>query len=301
MAIDISYYLDPGCPWGYSANPALAALRWRYDDQLNWRIVTIGLVENAGRYVERGYTPVRAAKGYRAFRRYGMPFATDPKERMAGTSPACRAIVATRRLAPELEHAAFRALQFGWFTTPLVLDRAEDLREALSTVDGLDAAAVVAAIDDPEVIAAYEADKAQARTAAGGATEAQGKSANSDGLERYTAPSLVFEFGGRRLEGGGFQTIEAYDVLIANLDPTLTRRAPAETPDDLEEAIGQLPGGLVTAEVAAIMTGNNGVPDRAATEDALIDLVGAGRARRQPLGDDALWSLASVPALTLVS
>jgi hypothetical protein len=45
-------------------------------------------------------------------------------------------------------------------------------------------------------------------------------------LVRYTAPSVVFELEGRRLEGGGFQPIEAYDVLIANLDPTLERTPP---------------------------------------------------------------------------
>ena len=43
---------------------------------------------------------------------------------------------------------------------------------------------------------------------------------------RYSAPSLIFTAGAgsageRRLEAGGFQTIEAYDVLIANLDPSL--------------------------------------------------------------------------------
>jgi len=38
----------------------------------------------------------------------------------------------------------------------------------------------------------------------------------SDGVVRYTAPSILFESAdGRRLEAGGFQPLEAYDVLIA--------------------------------------------------------------------------------------
>jgi hypothetical protein len=41
------------------------------------------------------------------------------------------------------------------------------------------------------------------------------------------------------------------------------------------------------------MTGGNDAPDRAATEAALIELVGAGRARREPVGDDALWKPAA--------
>ena len=76
--------------------------------------------------------------------------------------------------------------------------------------------------------AAYEADRRAARSAAGGPAEAQGRAANSDGAVRYTAPSLVFETeDGRRLEAGGFQPLEAYDVCLANLDPTLARRPPA--------------------------------------------------------------------------
>ena len=54
---------------------------------------------------------------------------------------------------------------------------------------------------------------------------------------RYTAPSLVFEQDGRRLEAGGFQPVEAYDVLLANLDPTLERTPP---PDDPLDALAAL-------------------------------------------------------------
>ena len=103
---------------------------------------------------------------------------------------------------------------------------------------------------------------------------------------RYSAPSLVFESDSLRLEAGGFQSVEAYDVLIANLDTTLSRQAP---PEDPREALALFPGGLVTQEVAAIMAHNNELADRDAAERALVELAGAGRVRRTPLGDDALW------------
>ena len=48
----------------------------------------------------------------------------------------------------------------------------------------------------------------------------------------------------------------------------------------------------MTEEVAAIMAPNNTEPDRDATERALIELLGAGQARREPLADDALWRVA---------
>jgi hypothetical protein len=219
-----------------------------------------------------------------------MPFATEPRRRIPGTRRACCAIVATRLSDPANEYAAFRALQFGWFTTPLVLDEDADIAQALGRVPGLDVGAVVGAIDDPEVVAAYEADRAEARTAAGGATELQGKAANTDGAVRFTAPSVVFDGSdGRRLEAGGFQPVEAYDVVVANLDPAIERR---DAPDDPLEALGTVPMGLTTQEVAAVMTRGNDAPDRAAAEDALIGLVAAGRAVRVPLADDALWTAA---------
>ena len=90
---------------------------------------------------------------------------------------------------------------------------------------------------------------------------------------RYTAPSLNSRAGERTLEGGGFQPVEAYDVLIANLDPTLERESPPESPLD---ALQRFPEGLVTQEVAAIMTRGNDALDRVATESALVELVGEG-------------------------
>ncbi|HWD11195.1 MAG TPA: hypothetical protein VG366_05090 [Solirubrobacteraceae bacterium] len=288
--ISVTEFSDPGCPWAYSASPALAVLRWRYGGQLDWRLVTIGLSEDPQRYIERGYTPTRMTVGIVTFRRYGMPFAAEPRARVAGTGRACRAIVATRLLYPGREREVLRALQFGWFTSTLVLDEDGEIATALARVDGLDVDAVIAAIDEQPTVSAYEDDKAETRTAAGGATEFQGKARQTDGPVRFSAPSLVFENAqGLRVEAGGFQPIEAYDVLVANLDRTLDRRDPPET---ALGALGEAPGGLSTQEVAAIMAHGNDAPDRNVAERALIELSGEARVRREALGDDALWHLA---------
>jgi 2-hydroxychromene-2-carboxylate isomerase len=287
VALTATLYTDPACPWAYSERPALAVLGWRYGDGLRWRIVTIGLAESGDVYEQRGYTPAAMARGHARFRRYGMPFASEPRERVPGTGRACRAIVATRLRQPELEAAVLRALQLGWFTTTLLLDEDDDIATVLHGVEGLDADAIVAAIDTPEVVAAYEADKDEARRAAGGATEFQGKARDTDGVVRYTAPSVVFEDGdGTRLEAGGFQPVEAYDVLIANFRARPERREP---PDSPLEAIEAFQSPLTTQELAAIMAQGNDAPDRAATEAALIDLAAEGRVRRIPIGDDAAW------------
>jgi hypothetical protein len=219
-----------------------------------------------------------------------MPFLSEPRARVAATSRACRAIVATRLLEPAREYDVLRALQLGWFTTTLVLDEYADIAQSLQGVAGLDVEAIVAAIDDDRTIAVYERDKVETRTAEGGPTHFQGKARQTDGPVRFSAPSLVFESeDGRRLEAGGFQSIGAYDVLVANLDPTLERHAP---PDEPLEALRLFPGGLVTQELAAIMAQNNQQPDRLVAERALIELLGESAVRRTPLGDDALWQLA---------
>jgi protein-disulfide isomerase-like protein with CxxC motif len=289
--LDVTHFTDPGCPWAYSAAPAHTTLRWRYGDGLRWTLVTIGLSEDASAYAARGYTPTRSAIHWRErFEPLGMPLQFTPKARLSATAPGCRAIVATRLDAPEHETAVLRALQFAQFTTTGLLEDPAMLRAALQAVDGLDGDAIVARIDDPDVSAAYEDDRAHARTAAGSPTEFQDRAANSDGAVRYTAPSLVFTASdGRRLEAGGFQPVEAYDVLVANLDRTLERRAPAQDP---VEALAAFPYPLATAEVTAVMTEHLGVPDPVATEAALIAAVGDGRALRRPAANSSLWAVA---------
>jgi 2-hydroxychromene-2-carboxylate isomerase len=286
--VQTTLFSDAACPWAYSAAPALRVLEWRYGEQLEWRLVLIGLTERAEQYVERGYTPLRSALGYASrFRRYGMPFSPEPRARVIGTGRACRVVVAARILEPGSEWPVFRALQFAWFTTTLLLDEDAAIREALTDVPGIDADGIVAMLDRADVVEAYERDRAEARDAAGSATEFQGKAAATDGPVRYTAPSIIFEQDRTRLEAGGFQPVEAYDVVIANLDPTLHRQPPPETPEPLLE---RFPLGLTTQEVAACLAQGNEPPDRPAAESALLELVADGKARRSPLGDDAIWT-----------
>jgi len=278
---------DPGCPFGYSASPALRTLEWRYRDQIVWHLVTIGLSDPEH---PSSVTPQQLIEGCLDLRdRYGMPFAVEPKSRPFTTGRSCQAITAARLLRPGSEWKVLRMLQLLNFNTPLLLDDDEHLRAALATIPGIDADAVVAALDSPEVQDAYRADWSRSRTAAGGASHLQGKTADSELGPRYTAPSVIFSREGRRLEVGGFQTIEAYDAAVANLDPTLNRIGPAEDPLD---ALRLYPAGLTTQEVAAVMAGNLEAPDRAGAELALAGLLIEDQVRRIPLGDDALWMAA---------
>jgi hypothetical protein len=264
-------------------------MEWRYGRQIDWRLVLIGLSEDTSRYERLGANRARGVLGQLNYReRYGMPFAALIKPGLSASSRACRAVIVARRQWPGSEWRVFRTLQLANFTSTFLFDDDEQMRAVLAGVPGVDASLIADLIDSPEVREEYERDKALARTAAGSPTEFQGKAANSDGAVRYTAPSVVFEAdGGRRLEAGGFQPVEAYDVLIANLDPTLERTPPPEDPAELLEFFEF---GLSTQEVAALMAQGNDPPDRLGVERTLHALAGEGRAVRQLLGSDALWS-----------
>lgn len=295
--IETTLYSDPACPWAYSESPALRVIEWRYGDQLDWRLVLIGLTEDAAQYEARGYTPLRGALGQSYFRRrYGMPFAAAPKARLSATARACRAVIAARLDQPGSEWRVFRAIQLANFTTPLILDDDDQLAESLDRLPRVDGRALVSRIDDPDVLEAYRQDKLESRSAAGSAAELQEKTRITDGPVRFTAPSVTFELGGTRLVAGGFQPVEAYDVLVANLDPTLERQPPPDTPEPL---LARFPDGLTTQEVAALLAGNNQRPDREKAEAAMLELVAGGRAVRHPLGDDALWTDPSAPVAEL--
>jgi hypothetical protein len=248
----------------------------------------IGLSESAEQYEARGYTPERQVQGHRTFaERFGMPFAYEPKAGMSATAPACRLIVATRLEDPALAELALRALQDLQFTSTGRLQDPDALRAALAPVG---AAHLVERIADADVLAAYEEDRARARTAAGTPTDVQGRAAATDGPVRYTAPSVIFERAdGARMEVGGFQPLEAHDTALANLAPELERRGPT---DDVLEILAAFPEGLVTAEAAWIRKTNLGPLDLDGTRAALQTGADRGAVHRQALGDDARWTLA---------
>jgi protein-disulfide isomerase-like protein with CxxC motif len=293
--IEATLYTDAGCPWAYSANPALRVLEWRFREQLSWQLVMIGLREEASETAVRTYDPDRALARWRVFEeRYGMPFAVEPKTRASGTGRGCRAVVAAGLLEPGSEWAVFRTLQIANFTGSVYLDDAESVRETLRQAHGADADAIADRLDDADVIAEYERQRAEARSAAGTPAEAQDKTAISDGHVRFTAPSVVFRRGQESVFAGGWQPLLAYDTVLANFAPELERVPPPDSPEPLFDFF---PGGLTTAEVAQLLAhGSDPVPDRAAAEAMLSGLSSAGTVARAPKGRDALWSRTPVLA-----
>lgn len=284
--IQVAHITDPGCPFAYGGEALVSVLRWRFGDQLDWRLVMIGLAEDGAQYEDRGYTAARMTQGWLNFRHTGMPFTVAPRSRVIATGRACRVVVAARLDSPQLARRILRAFHFSWFTSGLLLDQDDALHAVLDTIPGVDPDALLARIDDADVEVAYQADRAEARSAAGSPAQSQGKTAATDGVERYTAPTLIFERDGERLEAGGRQPLEVYDALLANLEPGLERRPPAA---NALEAVSAFDHGLTTREVALIMAAHNAEPDDGAAASELIQYAAEGQLGCVPIGNDALW------------
>jgi putative protein-disulfide isomerase len=99
------YFADPMCSWCYGFAPVIAAIAERFEDRMPMQIVVGGLrAGNASPmrqqdkdYVREAWTRVGAATGqafdFGFFDREGFVYDTEP---------ACRAVVAARRLLPRM-------------------------------------------------------------------------------------------------------------------------------------------------------------------------------------------------------
>jgi predicted DsbA family dithiol-disulfide isomerase len=286
--LSIRHYTDPACPWAFSAEPARYRLRWHYGDQLEWHHVMIVLTEDPDDYVRRGFTPELMAQGMTSIqRRYGMPIDPRPRERLAATAPACRAVVAARLHAPAAEEALLRALRVRAMGGG-VLDDPAVLRAAVNDA-GLAFGELEEWLHDDEVEAELRADMRAARTPSAAALALDHKLAGPPEERRYTAPSYeICRFdGGGSLVIPGFNPIEAYEAAIANLAPELERRPKPETVEEVLEWAGEP---LATAEVALLLQRD--------AADVRAEL--ARVAHALPAGADAYWTL-ELHALSLAA
>jgi predicted DsbA family dithiol-disulfide isomerase len=278
--ITITEYTDPGCPFAWSAEPARRRVDWLYGDQLRWELRMVGLSDDGAAVERAGFTPERQSAAFKHLaEEHGMPIDTSVRSRTSATMPACRAIVAVRLHAPQSERAFLRAVRVLHFSgelldDPQTLDRAA--RDA--GLDPTDLERWSAASDTETALAE---DLRLARDPSPGAVALAHKLAsNGNGGYRYTCPSyeLRRDSDAASLSAPGFQPAASYEVAIANLAPSLTRRP---DPGDVTEVLQWAGEPLATAEVAAVC----GI-DREEAREQL------GRvATERHVGFDGLWSL----------
>jgi 2-hydroxychromene-2-carboxylate isomerase len=243
MALEITHFTDPACPFAFSAEPVRQRLRWHYGDQLVWhtRMIVLTLEPGEAERLAQGAPNLQA--------RYGMPIDPAPYPRASSSEPACRAFVAARLHAPAAADALVRRLRVRRMTGGLLDD--PELIAAAARDAGLDPAELQRWTAEPEVEAALAADIEAARSPSPAARALDHKLGGPHEQRRYTAPSyeIVNPATGSTASIPGFNPVEAYEAAIASLDPTLPRRGRPATVHQVLTWAGEP---LATAEVAAI-------------------------------------------------
>jgi predicted DsbA family dithiol-disulfide isomerase len=267
VAVEITLFTDPACPFAFSAEPNRQRLRFYYGDQLRWRLRMIVLTLEPGE-------DAKLAEGAPGLQRtYGMPIDPNPYARTFSSEPACRAVVAARLNAPGAEAPLLRRLRVRAMAGGL-LDDPQLLAGAAADV-GLDASELQGWMRTPAVEDALRADIEAARSPSAAARLLDHKLSGPDTERRYSAPSYELAAEGRTFSIPGYNPPEAYEAALGNLG--LTRRAKPET---VEQVLAWAPEPLATAEIVAIMQA-----DPAQVRAAL-----ARSATPIPAGADFYWT-----------
>jgi 2-hydroxychromene-2-carboxylate isomerase len=274
VPVEITLFTDPACPFAFSAEPSRWRLRWHYGDQLRWQVRMIVLTLEPGE-------ADRLAEGAPTLQRlYGMPIHPGPYPRSASSEPACRAVVAARMQAPGREEALLRRLRVRVMAGGLIDD--PDLLAGAARDVGFEPGEIERWCASDEVERELRSDIAAARDPSPVARALDHKLGGPRSERRYTAPSYELRHTDRDTTASipGFNPIEAYETVIANLAPELARRPKPATVEELLAFAGEP---LATAEIAAV-TGL--APQKA--RGALSRV-----AHAIPVGADCYWSLAA--------
>ena len=243
VQLEITHFTDPACPFAFSAEPVRRQVRWQYGDHLTWRTRMIVLT------LEPGEAEKLAEGAPGLQRRFGMPIDPAPYARTASSEPACRAVVAARLNAPELEERLLRRLRVRAMVGGLIDD--PELLAAAAHDVGLEQGRLEEWCASDVVEKALQEDIDAARSPSRSARALDHKLGGPREQRRYTAPSyeIVRADSGATAVVPGFNPIEAYDAAIANLAPELERRA---KPEGVEDVLAWAGEPLATAEVAAV-------------------------------------------------
>ena len=249
--IHVENFTDPACPFAWSAEPALRRLQWLYGNQLSWAPRMVVLSERVEDYLDKGFDTEKQARGMASIAaRYGMPIDAVERPRMIATVHAARAVVAARVHAPERADALLRRLRVHHLVVGDLIDE-QDVIDAAAREAGLDPDRLWGWTKEPEVERELRADMAAARSPLPAARALDHKLGGPAEERRYTCPSLVLSAeDGTTLVAPGFQPVAAYEVLLANLAPELTRRA---DPESAAEVLAWAREPLAAAEVAAVL------------------------------------------------
>jgi len=146
------YFADPMCSWCYGFSPVITALAERFEDRLPLRLVMGGL--RAGNavpmtaqdkdYIRSAWSRVGAATG----QPFDMAF-FDRESFTYDTEPACRAVVAARRLQPRMALPFKARISRAFYAENRDMTSAEEIAEVAAEA-GFDRAEFSTAFAAPE-------------------------------------------------------------------------------------------------------------------------------------------------------
>jgi putative protein-disulfide isomerase len=167
MSDQLVYFADPMCSWCWGFSPVIEAARERFGADLSLRLILGGLRPGttevmdaaAKRMIREHWDHVHEASGqpfdYAFFGREGFVYDTEP---------ACRAVVALRRLDPEAAPAFLKHLHQAFYAGNRDVTERETLCD-LAAEFGLDRDRFAATFDDEATVAETGRDFAIARRA----------------------------------------------------------------------------------------------------------------------------------------
>lgn len=204
------YIADPMCSWCYGFGKEVSALVQRHPE-LAIKIVTGGLRAGGTEKLDDGGKRFRLEHWARVEAASGLPFNRDgflARENFVyDTEPVCRAFVAARMLAPEIDLlSVFRALQRGFYVDAVDTTDGHTLSllaaQALSDAGhAIDAEAFYQQWTSAQAIAAAKADFAWVRAI---------------GVQSF--PALLLEQEGRlQVVSGGYAHVEELEANLHRL------------------------------------------------------------------------------------
>jgi putative protein-disulfide isomerase len=129
------YIADPMCSWCYGFGPELAALMQGLPE-LPVEVVVGGLRPYNTQSMDESLKTTLLAHWHKVAEKTGLPFMDDALTRegfVYDTEPACRAVVAARKLAPAAALAVFQAIQHAFYAAGLDVTRTDVLSEIGAT------------------------------------------------------------------------------------------------------------------------------------------------------------------------
>lgn len=265
--VTVTQFTDPMCTWCWGSEPILRHLRTAYGDQLQFRFVMGGLIEDFETFFDAANdisAPGDVGPHWlEASERHGMPVDTDifDADPARSTYPASVAAVAARQQGRRLGHRYLRRLREAYATQVRNVNRRPEQVRIAETV-GLDVDAFTTALDDGSARADFEADLTRTRRA---------------GVGAFPTYRIVGPDGERRLTG--FQPFESLSSAVEGVAPSVTPSSPPPI-----RAFVDRYAPLATQVVAEVYG-----MDRDAAQRTLRSLAADGDLRREPRGNGVFW------------